>query len=181
MEREIEVKLLGIDVDQLEERLKNLGGNFLGEEEQRNINIWSTRQYWPQDQGYLRLRTIKTGQGEVHEFTFKKQVSNQGVRDNYEYTTHIDDPAALVEILKATGFDRFDRGYKKRRSYTYKNCRFDFDQWDPETYPKAYVEIEAPSKETLYQMLDDLEIPKHAVSTLSIAQLKSLVKKQNKE
>lgn len=82
-----------------------------------------------------------------------------------------------MEILKATGFDRFDTGYKKRRSYIYKDCRFDFDQWDPETYPKAYVEIEAPSREALYQMLDQLEIPRHAVSTLSIAQLKSLVKK----
>ncbi len=181
MEREIEVKLLGIDGRELEKKIKDLGGVFLGQEDQENINIWSSKNYWPQDQGYLRLRTIKKEGATEREFTFKKQVSNQGVRDNYEYTTHIDEPEALIEILKCVGFDCFDKGLKQRRSYSYKDCRFDFDQWDERTYPKPYVEIEAPSQEVLYQVIHALEIPEESVSTLSIAELKKLWKKENKE
>ena len=178
MEREIEVKILGEDMGLLKEKVKKLGGSFIGQEDQVNINISSSKKFWPEDRGYLRLRKSKKAGDWTYEFTFKEQVNREGARDNLEHTTHVDDPDALLELLRCAGFDQFDEGRKHRESYTYGDFRFDFDQWDEGTYPDPFLEVEAPSKEALYDILEKLDIPKEAISTGSIADLKKERKKE---
>ena len=179
MEREIEVKLLGLDNELIEERLKSLGAELIADEEQENIRINSS--HHPIDSkkgGYLRIRKTKDliNKKEIIYLTFKKHISDKSARENIEYTSVIDNPDDLINIFKSLDYDIYDTGYKKRKSYLYKKMRFDFDSWDKNTYPDPFIEVEFENKEEFYKILDELKVDKSAISTLSIAELKKMYK-----
>ena len=56
MEREIELKILNLDLKELENKLIELGAQYLGEEHQENIRINSTGHKIYKKVGYLRIR-----------------------------------------------------------------------------------------------------------------------------
>ena len=45
MEKELEVKILNIDVEDIKNKLKDLGAKFLGYENQENIRLSSSKFY----------------------------------------------------------------------------------------------------------------------------------------
>ena len=177
MEREIEVKLLDIDVEEFEEKIKKIGGKFVKEEDQTNITINSTAHKIYKKKGYLRIRVTKTADGKKKYFTFKENISDIKVRDNIEHTTEINSVEDLINILKCLGYDKFHKGYKNRRKYSLNSLVIDIDTWDEDTYPKPYVEIEAPSMEEIYSLVDELKIDREHVSTMSIDELRKSLKK----
>lgn len=177
MEREIEVKLLDIDIDDFEEKIKRIGADFVKEEDQINITINSTAHKIYKKHGYLRIRVAKAGGVEKKYFTFKENISDIKVRDNIEHTTEINSVEDLMNILKCLGYDKFHKGFKNRKKYSYKGLVIDIDTWDKDTYPKPYVEIEAPSMEEIYSLVDELEIDREHVSTMSIDELRKSLKK----
>lgn len=177
MEREIEVKLLDIDILDFEKNIQSLGANFVKEEDQINITINSTAHKIYKKQGYLRIRIAKSGGEEKKYFTFKENISDIKVRDNIEHTTEINSVDDLINILKCLGYDKFHKGYKNRKKYNYKNLVIDIDTWDENTYPKPYVEIEAPSINEIYALIDELKIDREHVSTMSIDELRKSLKK----
>lgn len=177
MEREIEVKILGIDVSNFEEKLINLGAKFIKNERQKNITINSSKNPIAKDKGYLRIRISECDGNLKKYFTFKENISTKGARDNLEHTTEIKDEDELMIILKLLNFDISDMGTKERIKYSYDDLIIDIDTWDKETYPVPYVEVEGPSIEKIYNLLDKMEIDKKHISTLSIAELKENLKK----
>lgn len=180
MERELEVKILNIDIDELMDKVKAKGGKKIGEEEQINITINSSKHPIDPDLGYLRLRTTKKENGDVtHTFTFKEQRKAEGIRDNREHNVEVDDPKEVLSILRLLGYDQLDRGEKHRISYEYDGARFDFDTWDRETYPKPYAEIEVTHKDKLDILIKEFSINYDNVSTKSIAELKEEWKSGN--
>ncbi|WBW49674.1 class IV adenylate cyclase [Peptoniphilus equinus] len=177
MEREIEVKLLGIDLAALETKIKDLGGTKIAEEKQLNITVNSTTHPIPEEKGYLRIRTTKDDSGIVNYLTFKEQITDQGVRENVEHTVEFVGVSAMEDILRLMGYDMQQQGYKERTSYRFKTCRIDLDRWDEATYPLPYAEVEANSETELYLALEELGVPRDVVSTKSIAQLIEELKK----
>lgn len=177
MEREIEVKLLDIDVEEFEDKIKKIGGKFVKEENQTNITVNSTGHKIYKKKGYLRIRISESSDVEKKFFTFKENVSDFKVRDNIEHTTEITSVDDLINILKCLGYDIYHKGFKHRKKYSYKKFIIDIDTWDKDTYPKPYVEIEAPSMEDIYHLVDILEIPRDKVSTMSIDELRKSLKK----
>lgn len=177
MEREIEVKLLDIDIEDFENKLLKLGGVFIKEEDQTNITVNSTAHKIYKKKGYLRIRITKSTEGEKKYFTFKENISDFKVRDNIEHTTEISSEEDLINILKCLGYDIYHTGYKNRRKYSYKNFVIDIDTWDKNTYPKPYVEIEAQSMEEIYELVDKLDVDREHVSTMSIDELRKSLKK----
>ncbi|MDU5099295.1 class IV adenylate cyclase [Peptoniphilus grossensis] len=177
MEREIEVKLLDIDIKDFEEKIKALGAEFVKEEDQINITVNSTAHKIYKKHGYLRIRVAKSGGKEKKYFTFKENISDIKVRDNIEHTTEINSVEDLINILKCLGYDKFHKGYKNRRKYSLNSLVIDIDTWDEDTYPKPYVEIEAPSMEEIYSLVDELKIDRDHVSTMSIDELRKSLKK----
>lgn len=174
MEREIEVKLLGLDIENFKSILKDIGAEKFLEEEQVNITINSSRHEISSSVGYLRIRetsNLLTGE-EKRYITFKEQIADKKVRDNIEHTTEISSVLEMRNILRLMGYDLQDLGTKKRTSYKYKNVRFDIDIWDEKTYPYPYVEVEAKSEAELYDILENIGIEKKHISTKSIAELK---------
>lgn len=180
MERELEVKLLGLDIEKVENQLIEKGAKLIAKEYQKNTTINSTLH--PIDnanKGYLRIRHTKDllDDTECFYFTFKEQITNEGIRENLEHTIVFDNEDELLNILKCMDYNIYDTGFKNRVSYIYNNVRFDIDSWDKNTYPYPYIEIEVENKENLATVLKEFNIDKSSVSTMSIAELKKSLKK----
>ena len=179
MERELEVKILGIDLDEMEKKIISLGGVLIGKEKQINTLIDSTESpIKTKVDAYLRIRETKNLLNNESNtvFTLKKNISKDGLRDNIELTTEIQDKAIMLEILKNLGFDNIEIGYKERKSYELMDARLDFDKWDKDTYPFPYMEIEVKDMKHLNEITKALEIPQINISTKSIIQLRKELK-----
>lgn len=179
MERELEVKVLGVDLGEIEKKVVSLGGKLIGEEKQINTLIDSTdRPIKGYVDAYLRIRETKNllNHEECIVFTLKKSIDNNELRDNIELTTGIKDKEMMLEILKNLGFDKIEVGYKDRKSYEFLDARLDFDQWDRDTYPFPYMEIEVKDMNHLNEITKALNIPQENISTKSIVQLRKELK-----
>lgn len=179
MERELEVKVLGMDFDDLKERVISLGGILISEEEQINTLIDSSdKPIKTYLDAYLRIRETRDliSNKEKTVITLKKSIDNHGLRDNHELTTDVGDKETMLRILKDLGFDKIQVGYKERTSYELMGARLDFDKWDPHTYPYPYLEIEVKDFKHLNEVTSALGIPQENISTKSIVQLREELK-----
>jgi adenylate cyclase class 2 len=179
MERELEVKVLGIDLDAMEKKVQSLGGILIGKEKQINTLIDSKeRPIKASVDAYLRIRETKDlfNNKSSTVLTLKKNLSKVGIRDNIELTTEIEDKEVMLNILENLGFDKIEIGYKERKSYELLDARLDFDRWDENTYPFPYIEIEVTDNNHLAKIVRLLEIPQENISTKSIVQLRKELK-----
>ena len=179
MEKELEVKVLGIDIKKIEKKIIELKGDLIADEVQVNTLIDSkARPIKESLDGYLRIRETEdqlSGKSKV-VLTLKKNIENESLRENIELNSEIEDKETVLEILKNLGFDNIKVGYKERKSYRLNRARIDLDRWDKETYPFPYVEIEVESHENLNEIVDLLEIPRKNISNKSIIELQKELK-----
>ncbi|NLY66371.1 MAG: class IV adenylate cyclase [Tissierellia bacterium] len=175
MSKEIEVKVLGVSLMEMENKLKELGAELVAEEYQINTVIDTKDRYIEKHlNSYLRIRetsNLLTGKRTI-KLTLKKNIGKEKARENIEITTAIDDKKAMLEILKNLQFNVVQEGYKKRKTYVYENIRFDLDKWDENTYPYEYMEIEVKKEEDLDKAIELLDINKEQISTKSIMELR---------
>lgn len=170
MQREIEVKVLGIVPKEIEEKLISLGAEKISRELQKNYTF--APQTGEFEKGYLRIReSIVDDKKAPIELTFKEVKNDEEVRINNEFTVHIDSVSMMTSILEKMGVKLKYKGEKERISYRYKGQRFDIDIWDKETYPHPYMEIEFTNQSKIDEILDDLDIDKSRVTTKSISDL----------
>lgn len=171
-EREVEVKLIGMDADAFEQELLARGAVFDVEEHQTNIHLDSSAHPLPPS-AHMRIRLIEVeGKIVAREWTYKKRLATEDCRVNEEYTVHIEDEEALRLLLLQLGYDEQIPMHKIRRRYLFEDYRIEFDQWDKTSFPFPYIEVEAPSPARLHAFYAAFSIPKEKVSTLSIAELK---------
>lgn len=178
MEKELEVKILNINVKDIVKKLEDLGANFLKKENQENIHIFSNNFNYIPNGSYLRIRSLKDDYGNIihSEVTFKENILNNRVRENNEYTSTVKDRDALLSIFEKIGYDKFEVGQKTRYSYSLKKAIIDIDIWDKKTYPYPYMEIEVSNYDDLYDVLDLLEISRSCISLKSLKQLQEELK-----
>ena len=170
MQREIEVKVLGIVQKKIEEKLISLGAERISREMQKNYTF--APQTGEFEKGYLRIReSIVDDKKAPIELTFKEVKNDEEVRINNEFTVHIDSVSMMTSILEKMGVKLKYKGEKERISYRYKGQRFDIDIWDKDTYPYPYMEIEFTNQSKIDEILDDLDIDKSRVTTKSISDL----------
>lgn len=170
MQREIEVKVLGIVPKEIEEKLISLGAQKINREMQKNYTF--VPQTGDFEKGYLRIReSIVDDKKAPIELTFKEVKNDEEVRINNEFTVHIDSVSMMTSILEKMGVKLKYKGEKERISYRYKGQRFDIDIWDKDTYPHPYMEIEFTNQSKIDEILDDLDIDKSRVTTKSISDL----------
>lgn len=176
MELELEVKILGMDIEKLEDEVVKQGGKLIGKEEQINLLIDSSeRPIKSYLDGYFRIRETKDliRNKTTTNLTLKKNISNEGIRQNEELNLKIDHKDTMLAILRDLGFDKIETGYKKRKSYEFMGARLDFDTWDEEMYPYPYMEIEVKDIKDLHKITTTLSIPQDNISTKSINELRS--------
>lgn len=178
MERELEVKVLVDDIEKLRKYACLKGARLIGHENQNNIVINSSEFPLIEDGSYLRIREIEDllTKENRSEFTFKKKIKSEGIKENLEYTINFDDTKNLLSILKNIKLDKFIVGQKERYSYSFLCGRLDFDYWDKNTYPKPYLEIEVKNEEDLEDIIKSLDIDKKQITTKSIKELQDEIK-----
>lgn len=172
--RELEVKILNMDLNDLESRIQGLGATLTSKEVQVNTLIDSEDNFIQNKlDSYMRIRETKSLLTNKVNFTLtmKKNIERDGIRENIEINTDIADKDSMLEILKALGYEVFKEGYKERTSYILGDIRFDLDKWDKETYPYPYMEIEVNHEDELEDMIKLLNIPRENISTKSIVEL----------
>lgn len=175
MVKELEVKVLDIDIKKIEEKLISLGAKLISKELQINTLIDSKekpiKSYLD---AYLRIRESKDllNNTETTTLTLKKNIKNKSLRENIELNTEVEDKGTMLQILKDLGFDNISVGHKERTSYSFEGARIDLDTWDKEMYPKPYMEIEVEDQDTLDKVIKLLEIPYENISTKSIMELR---------
>lgn len=175
MVKELEVKVLNIDINLIEEKIKNLGGKIISKELQINTLIDSNeRPIKSYLDAYLRIRETKDLLSNIDSttLTLKKNIKNKNLRENIELNTEVEDKGTMLEILKDLGFNKINIGHKERTSYILEGARIDLDIWDKETYPNPYMEIEVEDEATLNNVIDLLEISRENISTKSIVELR---------
>lgn len=179
MEKELEVKILGMDIDLMEEKIVNLKGELIANELQVNTLIDSTKSPIKDSvDAYLRIReTEDLINNKVNVvLTLKKNIKNKNLRENIELNSGIEDKETVLEIFKSLGFDKVEVGHKQRRSYRLNGARIDLDEWDKQTYPFPYMEIEVKDLKHLNEITSLLEIPQENISKKSIVQLQEELK-----
>ena len=182
--REIEVKVLNIDKEEIEKKLVDLGAMLIKDEEQINIRFDTENNFLKNTyNGYLRIRTAKNLlNGDIkNTLTFKKSISRNKVRVNEETETEISNSDETIKILQILGYRKKRPGFKHRRSYLYDNIIFEIDTWDEETYPKPYMEIEVSTEEELEKAINLLKLDRSQISTKSIDELNKDWKQINEE
>lgn len=173
--RELEVKILNIDLEKMEEKIKSLGAKLISKEIQINILIDREDNYI-EDQldSYLRIRETKyiLDKKTKITLTMKQNIAREGIRENIETNIDISDKEAMITLLDKLGYHVKDKGEKKRTSYSLNGARLDLDIWDKSTYPDPYMEIEVSSEDKLDQIIKLLNIKKDNISIKSILELR---------
>lgn len=173
--KELEVKVLNIDLMEMEEKLEKLGAKLIEKELQVNTLIDTEDNFIENNlDSYMRIRETKsllTGNIKL-TLTMKKNINRDGVRENIEISTDISNKEAMLEILESLGYLVKKEGFKERTSYEFNGIRFDLDKWDEETYPYPYMEIEVNNERELQDIVKLLDIPKENISTKSIVELR---------
>lgn len=169
--KEKEIKVIGEDEARIKKLILDLGGEFVRVEHQTNIHIKSSLGL-VSDKEHLRIRITEFEDGSIKkEFTLKKEVENEKLRENVELNVAIDDDSNLMEILKIFNFDLFKYGYKRRETYILNGAKVEFDKWDKDTLPYSYIEIEVESEDKLEETLNILKIDRTKISLKSIREL----------
>ncbi len=137
--KEIEVKILEINKDEVIKKLEKLGAEKILEETQK-AEIYDYSDKGLTKKGHtLRVRQ----EGSRTEFTLKKDVSRGFAKVKKEFNVEVNDPKVLGGILKELGLSKIKSYAKQRISYKFGEVRFDLDK--VEGIP-MYLEIEAPNE-----------------------------------
>jgi len=174
MDTEIEVKVLNVDLDEVEKKLIRMGAKLTAEELQVNTVIDTEDSYIQKElNSYLRIRetTDLLNNNKTIKLTLKKNLETVKTRKNIEISTTIDNKEAMIEILDNLGYHVVREGFKKRKSYIYDGIKFDLDRWDENTYPYPYMEIEIKKQSDLDKAIRLLNIDESNISTKSITEL----------
>jgi len=177
--KELEVKILDVDLKEMESKLKSLGAKLISKELQTNTLIDSKENIIQNKlDSYLRIRETKSllTNDITLTLTIKKNIDREGIRENIETNVDISNKSNMLSILNELGYVQIEEGYKERTSYILNDIRFDLDIWDKLTYPYPYMEIEVNDEEELENVIKLLEIPKEKISTKSILELRKEIK-----
>ncbi|MEM6628555.1 MAG: class IV adenylate cyclase [Bacteroidota bacterium] len=155
--KEIEVKILEIDRQVLEKRLITLGARsiFSGELHARFYD--NPKQSITSNGEVLRIRR----EGEEVFLTFKAPISLQGAKIMEELEVGISEITPLLKIMRHLGFHVIKETQKWRDEYQLEDSKVVFDNYKGDlAHIPEFMEIEAPSLERLYEVLELLGIDK---------------------
>lgn len=157
MNTEYEVRVLEIDIAEVEEKLKNVGAVLQWDRLQKRY----VYDFIPKIDGkWIRLRT----NGDKTTLTIKNVVSSE-IDGTQELEIVVDDFEKTNLLLNELGF--MAKGYQenRRRQYILDGVEIDIDSWP---LIPTYLEIEGKSENEVYQVLDKLNISKDSATSLDV-------------
>ena len=157
MHTEYEVRILEIDVDSIKKKVEEVGATLEWDRLQRRY----VYDFIPKvDNKWIRLRTngIKT------TLTIKNFVTSE-IDGTQELEIVVDDFDRTNSILEELGYEH--RAYQENRRIQYKlnEVEIDIDSWP---MIPTYLEIEGPSEEEVYKIVELLGFSKSDITTRDV-------------
>jgi adenylate cyclase class 2 len=139
--KEIEVRFLEIDKEDLLGKLKALGAKDLGEAHLNEIIFTDPEHKMVADRQFIRLRTAR----DKTTLTYKHH-KERTIDGAVEIEFEVDDAKSAEAFLEKLGFPAERHQEKKRHTLTLNGVTVDIDTW-----PRipTYVELEGPSEQAL--------------------------------
>ncbi len=154
---EYEVRVLEINKDEIQSKLKELKAKLVEDSFQRRY-VYDFKPVNPSK--WIRLRT----NGSKTTLTIKN-VESSNIDGTKEVEVEVSDFDTTNEILKELGYVPRGVQENKRIKYDLNGVEVDIDTW-----PKipTYLEIEGTSEEEVYNTLELLNIPKEKATSLDV-------------
>lgn len=148
MAHEIEVKILEVDRERLEDKLKSMGARKVFDGEISALYFDFEDKSIRKANDIMRLRKA----GNKTFLTFKGFLHNKGAKVREELEVEVADFEIAKRILESLGMHTYKSISKHRISYALENVHFEFDKYTGEysSIPE-FLEIEANDEETIYK------------------------------
>jgi adenylate cyclase class 2 len=153
--RELETRIVDIDVDDIREKLLSLGGKKVKSEDQVNEIYDFEDGRLLSAKGYARIRTVtdRLSNKEITFMTTKKMLSQDTFKVMEENETIVEDGEMAKKIFKSLGLVLQESISKYRESYKLNDSLIEIDINDKSFCPFPYLEIETSSEEKLEEIL----------------------------
>lgn len=173
MAKELETRIIDIDVDSMREKLKSLGAKMIKSENQINDIYDFEDGRLLKDKGYARIRTVNDliNSKEIIFMTTKKMLSQGKFKEMEENEVIVDNKTMAEGIFKSLGLKLHQSIKKYRESYEILDGLVEIDINDKEFCPFPYIEIETSSEESLQNILDLIGYTMEDTTSKTIYQL----------
>lgn len=154
--KEIETKIINIDVDKIKEKLITANAEKVKMENQvNNIYDFPDKRLLA-SKGYARIRLVEDlMHGESHCYmTTKKLLSQEKFKIMEEHETEISNSDEGIAIFLSLGLLQTESLKKYRESYKYKNSLIEIDINEKSFCPFPYLEIETSKEEELQEIIE---------------------------
>ena len=153
--KELETRIVDINVDDIRRKMNSLGAEKVKEEYQIN-NIYDFEDNrLLNSKGYARIRITddRLNNKEVVYMTTKKMLSQGTFKVMEENKTIVEDKEAAEKIFLSLGLSLKQSIKKYRESYKIEDSLIEIDINDKNFCPFPYLEIETTSEERLEEIL----------------------------
>lgn len=154
--RELETRIIDIDVDSIRNKLITLNAEKVKVENQvNNIYDFPDRRLL-NNKGYARIRIVEDKlNNSIHNYmTVKKLISQEKFKIMDEHETEISDCYMGEQIFESLGLTLIGSIKKYRESYKYKNTLIEIDINDKSFCPFPYIEIETSNEDELKEVVE---------------------------
>jgi predicted adenylyl cyclase CyaB len=165
---EIEAKLKVDSLPQIEQRLTELGAEFLAEKLQRDCYFDNENSSFKNSDQALRLRQQEIAGRQKNLLTYKGPKQKDNFKKRWEIEVEIGNHKLCEQLLCALGFKRALVLEKNRRSWRLRNCIVALDRLP---LLGGFVEIEGPDDEEIARVQKDLGLFNSPHITQSYADL----------
>jgi len=146
MSFEIEAKLKVDSLEQVSDRLTELGAEFVAEQRQKDYHFDNTAETLKASDSCLRLRRQTIGETEKCYLTFKGAKEQSNFKKRTEIETEIADADSIEKLLASLGYEKVFAVEKIRRLWKFGDCEIALDELPSLGY---FVEIEGPDDKTI--------------------------------
>jgi adenylate cyclase, class 2 len=156
--QEIEVKIIGIDVERLIARLEELGAEPIFSGVVRCLHFDFPDKSLRKSGRLMRLRRWEAEEGFKDKFEIctkgPKEIV-EGCKSREELETYVEDADKFEALMNRLGFETTLNNDKHRRSYVLGGAHIDID-----AYPgvPVYMEIEAMTSHIVDETIEELEL-----------------------
>lgn len=154
--KELEVRILNVDIDIIKSKLKKIKAVKVKQENQINEIFDFPDRKLINSKGYARIRTIEDKLSNKTYFfmTVKKLITQQKYKIMDENEVMIDNAEEGRNIFKSLGLELVQSIKKYRESYKIKNSLVEIDINDKNFCPFPYIEVESPKEDELKEIVN---------------------------
>lgn len=153
--KEIETRIIHINVDDIRNKMSKLQAPKVKQENQTN-NIYDfPSKELLKNKGYARIRVVEDmlNNDTIYYMTTKKLLSQEKFKIMEEHEIKISNDKEGASIFSSLGLVLVESIKKYRESYRYKDTLIEIDINDKNFCPFPYIEIESSNEEELKEVV----------------------------